>query len=216
MLYFKCEDLLYGGVYKINQVLGQVLLVKWMGKIEIIVEIGVGQYGVVSVFVSVLFGLKCCIYMGVKDVERQLFNVFCMCLMGVEVILVYSGFVMLKDVCNEVLCDWFGSYEIVYYMLGIVVGLYFYLIIVCEFQWMIGEEIKVQILEREGCLLDVVIVCVGGGLNVIGMFVDFINEINVGLIGVELGGYGIEIGEYGVLLKYGCVGIYFGMKVLMM
>lgn len=187
-----------------------------MGKIEIIVEIGVGQYGVASVFVSVLFGLKCRIYMGVKDVERQSFNVFRMRLMGAEVISVYSGFATLKDVCNEALRDWFGSYEIAYYMLGIVVGSYFYSIIVREFQRMIGEEIKAQILEREGRLSDVVIVCVGGGSNVIGMFVDFINEINVGLIGVELGGYGIEIGEYGVSLKYGRVGIYFGMKASMM
>ncbi|MDU3055933.1 MAG: pyridoxal-phosphate dependent enzyme [Escherichia coli] len=160
--------------------------------------------------------LKCRIYMGAKDVERQSPNVFRMRLMGAEVIPVHSGSATLKDACNEALRDWSGSYETAHYMLGTAAGPHPYPTIVREFQRMIGEETKAQILEREGRLPDAVIACVGGGSNAIGMFADFINETNVGLIGVEPGGHGIETGEHGAPLKHGRVGIYFGMKAPMM
>lgn len=163
-----------------------------------------------------VLGLKCRIYMGAKDVERQSPNVFRMRLMGAEVIPVHSGSATLKDACNEALRDWSGSYETAHYMLGTAAGPHPYPTIVREFQRMIGEETKAQILEREGRLPDAVIACVGGGSNAIGMFADFINETDVGLIGVEPGGHGIETGEHGAPLKHGRVGIYFGMKAPMM
>lgn len=136
--------------------------------------------------------------------------------MGAEVIPVHSGSATLKDACNEALRDWSGSYETAHYMLGTAAGPHPYPTIVREFQRMIGEETKAQILEREGRLPDAVIACVGGGSNAIGMFADFINETDVGLIGVEPGGHGIETGEHGAPLKHGRVGIYFGMKAPMM
>lgn len=187
-----------------------------MGKTEIIAETGAGQHGVASALASALLGLKCRIYMGAKDVERQSPNVFRMRLMGAEVIPVHSGSATLKDACNEALRDWSGSYETAHYMLGTAAGPHPYPTIVREFQRMIGEETKAQILEREGRLPDAVIACVGGGSNAIGMFADFINETDVGLIGVEPGGHGIETGEHGAPLKHGRVGIYFGMKAPMM
>ena len=215
-LYLKREDLLHGGAHKTNQVLGQALLAKRMGKTEIIAETGAGQHGVASALASALLGLKCRIYMGAKDVERQSPNVFRMRLMGAEVIPVHSGSATLKDACNEALRDWSGSYETAHYMLGTAAGPHPYPTIVREFQRMIGEETKAQILEREGRLPDAVIACVGGGSNAIGMFADCSNETNVGLIGVEPGGHGIETGEHGAPLKHGRVGIYFGMKAPMM
>lgn len=196
--------------------LGQALLAKRMGKTEIIAETGAGQHGVASALASALLGLKCRIYMGAKDVERQSPNVFRMRLMGAEVIPVHSGSATLKDACNEALRDWSGSYETAHYMLGTAAGPHPYPTIVREFQRMIGEETKAQILEREGRLPDAVIACVGGGSNAIGMFADFINETNVGLIGVEPVVHGIETGEHGAPLKHGRVGIYFGMKAPMM
>ncbi|CAI8844596.1 tryptophan synthase subunit beta [Kosakonia sp. YIM B13611] len=215
-LYLKREDLLHGGAHKTNQVLGQALLAKRMGKTEIIAETGAGQHGVASALASALLGLKCRIYMGAKDVERQSPNVFRMRLMGAEVIPVHSGSATLKDACNEALRDWSGSYETAHYMLGTAAGPHPFPTIVREFQRMIGEETKAQILEREGRLPDAVIACVGGGSNAIGMFADFIDETSVGLIGVEPAGHGIETGEHGAPLKHGRVGIYFGMKSPMM
>lgn len=164
-LYLKREDLLHGGAHKTNQVLGQALLAKRMGKTEIIAETGAGQHGVASALASALLGLKCRIYMGAKDVERQSPNVFRMRLMGAEVIPVHSGSATLKDACNEALRDWSGSYETAHYMLGTAAGPHPYPTIVREFQRMIGEETKAQILEREGRLPDAVIACVGGGFE---------------------------------------------------
>lgn len=215
-LYLKREDLLHGGAHKTNQVLGQALLAKRMGKNEIIAETGAGQHGVASALASALLGLKCRIYMGAKDIERQSPNVFRMKLMGAEVIPVHSGSSTLKDACNEALRDWSGSYETAHYMLGTAAGPHPFPTIVREFQRMIGEETKAQIQEKEGRLPDAVIACVGGGSNAIGMFADFIDEPAVGLIGVEPAGHGIETGEHGAPLKHGRVGIYFGMKAPMM
>lgn len=215
-LYLKREDLLHGGAHKTNQVLGQALLAKRMGKNEIIAETGAGQHGVASALACALLGMKCRIYMGAKDVERQSPNVFRMRLMGAEVIPVQSGSATLKDACNEALRDWSGSYETAHYMLGTAAGPHPFPTIVREFQRMIGEETKKQILEREGRLPDAILACVGGGSNAIGMFADFIDETSVKLIGVEPAGHGIETGEHGAPLKHGRVGIYFGMKAPMM
>ncbi|MGM8027121.1 tryptophan synthase subunit beta [Yersinia enterocolitica] len=215
-LYLKREDLLHGGAHKTNQVLGQALLAKRMGKTEIIAETGAGQHGVASALACALLGLKCRIYMGAKDIERQSPNVFRMRLMGAEVIPVHSGSSTLKDACNEALRDWSGSYETAHYMLGTAAGPHPYPTIVREFQRMIGEETKAQLLAREGRLPDAVLACIGGGSNAIGIFADFIDEPGVGLIGVEPAGLGIETGQHGAPLKHGKVGIYFGMKSPMM
>ena len=215
-LYLKREDLLHGGAHKTNQVLGQALLAKRMGKTEIIAETGAGQHGVATALACALLGLKCRVYMGAKDVERQSPNVFRMRLMGAEVIPVHSGSATLKDACNEALRDWSGSYDKAHYLLGTAAGPHPYPTIVREFQRMIGEETKEQILGFEGRLADAVLACVGGGSNAIGMFADFIVEESVRLIGVEPGGLGIETGQHGAPLKHGKVGIYFGMKSPMM
>ncbi|MBF9000069.1 tryptophan synthase subunit beta [Vibrio nitrifigilis] len=215
-LYLKREDLLHGGAHKTNQVLGQALLAKRMGKTEIIAETGAGQHGVATAIACALLNLKCRVYMGAKDVERQSPNVFRMRLMGAEVIPVHSGASTLKDACNEALRDWSGSYETTHYLLGTAAGPHPFPTIVREFQHIIGEETKNQILAREGRLPDAVIACVGGGSNAIGMFADFIEEESVGLIGVEPGGKGIETHQHGAPLKHGKPGIYFGMKSPMM
>lgn len=215
-LYLKREDLLHGGAHKTNQVLGQALLAKRMGKTEIIAETGAGQHGVAAALASALLGLKCRIYMGAKDVKRQEPNVFRMRLMGAEVIPVHSGSATLKDACNEALRDWSGSYERAHYLLGTAAGPHPFPTIVREFQRMIGEETKEQMKEREDCLPDAVLACVGGGSNAIGMFADFIDEASVRLIGVEPAGLGIETGQHGATVKHGRLGIYFGMKSPMM
>lgn len=215
-LYLKREDLLHGGAHKTNQVLGQALLAKRMGKTEIIAETGAGQHGVATALACALLGLKCRVYMGGKDVERQSPNVFRMRLMGAEVIPVHSGSSTLKDACNEAMRDWSGNYDKAHYLLGTAAGPHPFPTIVREFQRMIGEETKAQLLEREGRLPDVVLACVGGGSNAIGMFADFIDEPSVKLIGIEPAGHGIESGEHGAPLKHGRTGIYFGMKSPMM
>ncbi|MGL5187477.1 MAG: tryptophan synthase subunit beta, partial [Plesiomonas shigelloides] len=211
-LYLKREDLLHGGAHKTNQVLGQALLARRMGKTEIIAETGAGQHGVATALACALLGLKCRIYMGAKDVERQSPNVFRMRLMGAEVIPVTSGSATLKDACSEAMRDWSASYASAHYLLGTAAGPHPFPTIVREFQRMIGEETKRQILEKEGRLPDAVIACVGGGSNAIGMFADFIDETSVCLIGVEPGGLGIASGQHGAPLKHGKVGIFFGMK----
>ncbi|WP_319783603.1 tryptophan synthase subunit beta [Oceanisphaera sp. IT1-181] len=215
-IYLKREDLLHGGAHKTNQVLGQALLAKRMGKTEIIAETGAGQHGVATALACALMGLKCRIYMGAKDCARQEPNVFRMKLMGAEVIPVHAGSSTLKDACNEALRDWAGNYETAHYMLGTAAGPHPFPTIVREFQRMIGEETKVQIMQHEAQLPDAVIACVGGGSNAIGMFADFIDEENVRLIGVEPAGKGISTGEHGATLGEGTKGIFFGMLSLMM
>ncbi|WP_305456591.1 tryptophan synthase subunit beta [Photobacterium leiognathi] len=215
-LYLKREDLLHGGAHKTNQVLGQALLAKRMGKNEIIAETGAGQHGVATALACALLGLKCRVYMGAKDVERQSPNVFRMKLMGAEVIPVHSGSATLKDACNEAMRDWSASYDKAHYLLGTAAGPHPFPTIVREFQHIIGEETKAQILEKEGRLPDAVIACVGGGSNAIGMFSDFIKETNVKLIGVEPAGKGLDTDMHGAPLKHGKLGIFFGMKAPLM
>ena len=212
-IYLKREDLLHGGAHKTNQVLGQILLAKRMGKTRIIAETGAGQHGVATALACAMLDMPCRIYMGAKDVERQSPNVFRMRLMGAEVIPVQKGSCSLKDACCEAMRDWsanYGNHPLIY--IGTAAGPHPFPMIVREFQKMIGIETKRQILEREGCLPDAVIAAVGGGSNAIGMFTDFIDEPNVRLIGVEPAGKGIESGEHGAPLGHAKVGIYFGMK----
>ncbi|ATG73479.1 tryptophan synthase subunit beta [Zobellella denitrificans] len=215
-IYLKREDLLHGGAHKTNQVLGQALLAKRMGKQEIIAETGAGQHGVATALACALLGLKCRVYMGAKDCERQKPNVFRMKLMGAEVIPVHSGSATLKDACNEALRDWAANYETTHYMLGTAAGPHPFPTIVREFQRMIGEEAKVQLREREARLPDAVIACVGGGSNAIGIFADFIDEEGVELIGIEPAGKGIDTGEHGAPLRHGTKGVFFGMHSLLM
>ncbi len=210
-IYLKREDLLHGGAHKTNQVLGQAMLAIRMKKKEIIAETGAGQHGVAAAIACALFNLKCRIYMGIKDMQRQRPNVFRMKLMGAEVISVKNGSGTLKDACNEALRDWSGSYKKAHYMIGTAAGPHPYPTIVREFQRIIGNETKKQILKQENRLPDSIIACVGGGSNAIGIFSDFIHD-DVNLIGVEPGGYGIHTGKHGAPLNHGRTGIYFGMK----
>ncbi|KJG11320.1 tryptophan synthase subunit beta [Photobacterium kishitanii] len=215
-LYLKREDLLHGGAHKTNQVLGQALLAQRMGKKEIIAETGAGQHGVATALACALLGLKCRIYMGAKDIERQSPNVFRMKLMGAKVIAVHSGSATLKDACNEAMRDWSASYDTAHYLLGTAAGPHPFPTIVREFQKIIGEETKTQIIAKESRLPDAVIACVGGGSNAIGMFADFIEESNVRLIGVEPAGKGLDTDMHGAPLKHGKLGIFFGMKAPLM
>ncbi len=209
-IYLKREDLLHGGAHKTNQVLGQALLAKRMGKKEIIAETGAGQHGVATAIACSLLGLKCRVYMGAVDCQRQQPNVFRMKLMGATVIPVTAGSGTLKDAVNEALRDWSANYEDAHYLLGTAAGPHPFPTIVREFQKMIGEEAKVQLLEEEGRLPDYVIACVGGGSNAIGMFNDFIQEADVKLIGVEPGGKGIETNQHGATLVAGSKGMLHG------
>lgn len=217
-LYLKREDLLHGGAHKTNQVLGQALLAQRMGKTRIIAETGAGQHGVATAIVCALLGLKCRVYMGEKDCERQQPNVFRMKLLGAEVVPVKTGSRTLKDACNEALRDWTANYENTHYMLGTAAGPHPFPTIVREFQRVISEEIKSQCLEKEKRLPDAVIACVGGGSNAIGAFADFIDEPSVRLIGVEPGGKGVATGQHGAAIscRNDCTGIYLGMRAPLM
>ncbi|WP_438862683.1 tryptophan synthase subunit beta [Neptunicella sp.] len=209
-LYLKREDLLHGGAHKTNQVLGQALLTKRMGKTHVIAETGAGQHGTATALACALLGLKARIYMGAKDVERQAPNVFRMRLMGAEVIPVDSGSGTLKDAVNEALRDWSGSYENAHYLLGTAAGPHPFPTIVREFHRMIGEEVREQILQKEGRLPDSIVACVGGGSNAIGIFADFIDSPEVALIGVEPAGKGINTNQHGAAIATGSSGILHG------
>lgn len=209
-LYLKREDLLHGGAHKTNQVLGQALLTKRMGKTEVIAETGAGQHGVATALACALLGLKARIYMGAKDVERQAPNVFRMRLMGAEVIPVNAGSGTLKDAVNEAMRDWSASYDKAHYLLGTAAGPHPFPTIVREFHRMIGEETRAQILAKEGRLPDAVVACVGGGSNAIGMFADFIDEPAVRLVGVEPAGKGLHTHEHGAAINRGSTGILHG------
>ena len=211
-IYLKREDLLHGGAHKTNQVMGQALLAKRMGKTRIIAETGAGQHGVATAIACALFGFKCRIYMGATDVERQKPNVVRMRLMGAEVVPVTTGIATLKEACNEALKDWAENFETTHYMLGTAAGPHPFPTIVKNFQKIIGEEAKKQILEAEHRLPDAIIAAVGGGSNAIGLFTDFIKEKDVKIYGVEPGGCGIETGKHGAPLGHGTPGTFFGAK----
>ncbi|MET1255965.1 tryptophan synthase subunit beta [Aliikangiella maris] len=215
-IYLKREDLLHGGAHKTNQVIGQALLAKYMGKTEIIAETGAGQHGVATAIACALLGLKCRIYMGKVDCERQQPNVFRMELMGATVIPVTAGSGTLKDAVNEALRDWSATYQNTHYLLGTAAGPHPFPTIVREFQKMIGEEVHSQIIEAEGRLPDYAIACVGGGSNAIGLFTEFLDKESVKLIGVEAGGKGLDTHHHGATLVKGTKGILHGSHTFIM
>lgn len=215
-LFLKREDLLHGGAHKTNQVLAQALLAKRMGKTRIIAETGAGQHGVATALACSLMGLDATIYMGKKDCDRQAPNVFRMQLMGAKVVPVDNGSASLKDAINEAMRDWSASYDETHYLLGTVAGPHPFPKMVRTFQKIIGEEAKIQLAERIGALPDMVIACVGGGSNAMGVFTDFIKEPSVQLIGVEPAGKGLHTNQHGATLQNGREGILHGAKTLLL
>ena len=211
-IYLKREDLNHTGAHKINNVLGQVLLAKKMGKTRVIAETGAGQHGVATATAAALMGMECEVFMGKEDTERQALNVYKMRLLGAKVHAVTSGTATLKDAVSETMREWTNRIADTHYVLGSVMGPHPFPTIVRDFQAVISKEIKEQMLEKEGRLPDVVLACVGGGSNAIGIFTDFIKEKDVRLIGVEPGGLGIETGEHGAPLGHGQEGIFFGAR----
>jgi tryptophan synthase beta chain len=210
-IYLKREDLLHGGAHKTNQVLGQGLLARRMGKTRLIAETGAGQHGVATAIVGALLGFDTVVYMGAEDVERQKLNVFRMQLMGAEVVPVESGGRTLKDAINEALRDWSASFETTHYLLGTAAGPHPFPTMVREFQRVIGREARAQMLEQLGRLPNAVVACVGGGSNAIGLFADFLDD-PVRLIGVEAAGKGLDGEAHGATLLRGRRGILHGAE----
>jgi len=208
-IYFKREDLAHTGAHKINNTLGQILLAKHMGKNRIIAETGAGQHGVATATACALHGLECVVYMGAEDIARQRMNVFRMELMGARVIPVEAGSKTLKDAINEAIRDWVTNVDNTYYCIGSVVGPHPYPMMVRDFQKIIGEEARNQIKKEEGQLPDVIVACVGGGSNAIGIFYPFLQD-EIEMVGVEAGGEGIEPGRHGATLCHGKVGVLHG------
>ncbi len=215
-IYLKREDLLHGGAHKTNQVIGQALLARRLGKTRLIAETGAGQHGVATALAGALFGLQTRIYMGARDVERQRLNVFRMELMGAEVQPVDTGSQTLKDAINETLRDWAESYPTTHYLLGTAAGPHPFPTLVRELQRVIGREARAQILEAEGRLPDAAIACVGGGSNAIGLFHDFLADEEVALVGVEAAGRGLHTREHGATLTAGRAGVLHGAWTLVL
>lgn len=215
-IYLKREDLVHGGAHKTNQVLGQALLAKRMGKTRIIAETGAGQHGTATALACALLGLECVVYMGAKDVARQQPNVFRMELMGAKVVPVDTGSGTLKDAVNEALRDWTATFHESHYLLGTAAGPHPFPTIVREFHRVISTEAKAQMQERIGGLPDLVVACVGGGSNAIGMFADFIDEEGVELVGAEPAGEGLDSGKHGATINNGTVGILHGARSYLM
>ena len=212
-IYLKREDLNHTGAHKINNCLGQILLARRMGKQRIIAETGAGQHGVATATVAALFGLECVIFMGTEDMRRQELNVFRMRLLGAEVRPVDTGSCTLKDAINEALRDWVTNVDSTYYLLGSALGPHPYPLMVGNFQSVIGHEAREQILEREGRLPDVLVACVGGGSNSIGLFHPFLSDKGVRMIGVEAGGRGSGLGDHAArFMNGGSVGVLQGTK----
>ncbi len=215
-IYFKRDELNHTGSHKANNCMGQILLARRMGKQRIIAETGAGQHGVATATMCALFGLKCIVYMGATDVERQKPNVFRMKLLGAEVVSVTSGAGTLKDAMNEAMRDWVANVEDTYYLIGTVAGPHPYPMMVRDFQSVIGEEAKVQLQEAEGRLPDAAVACIGGGSNAMGLFHPFLDDVSVRLIGVEAGGHGIETGEHAASLTGGRPGVLHGNKTYLL
>lgn len=211
-IYLKREDLNHTGSHKINNVLGQVLLAKKMGKKRVLAETGAGQHGVATATAAALMDMECTVYMGREDTERQALNVFRMELLGAKVVAVESGTKTLKDAVNETLRQWTANVNDTYYVLGSVMGPHPYPEMVRDFQSVIGKEVKAQMLEKEGRLPDVVMACVGGGSNAMGLFYDFIPDKEVQLIGVEAAGRGVNTAQTAATIARGSLGIFHGMK----
>lgn len=215
-IYLKREDLCHTGAHKLNNALGQILLAKKLGKKRIIAETGAGQHGVATATVCAKFGLKCVVYMGEVDIERQELNVFRMKMLGAEVRPVSSGSKTLKDATNEAIRDWVTNVKDTHYIIGSVVGPHPYPMIVRDFQSIIGVETKKQLHEKENKLPDYVVACVGGGSNAMGIFYPFVNDENVKLIGVEAAGYGLDSNKHCATLTLGSEGIFQGMKTYLL
>ena len=215
-VYLKREDLNHTGAHKINNALAQALLAKHMGKTKVIAETGAGQHGVATATVAALFGMECEVYMGVEDIERQKLNVFRMELLGAKVIPVTTGAGTLKDATNEAIRTWVARAEDTFYIIGSAVGPHPYPTMVRDFQRIIGDETRKQVLEKEGRLPDRVFACVGGGSNSIGMFYPFVEDKSVELVGVEAAGRGIETGEHASAFSGGRTGVLHGMKTYIM
>ena len=211
-IYLKREDLNHTGAHKINNTIGQVLLAVRMGKSRIIAETGAGQHGVATATAAALFGLDCDVYMGEEDIRRQRLNVYRMRLLGARVLPVSSGSKTLKDATNEALRDWMASVDYTHYIIGSVVGPHPFPTMVRDFQCVIGEEAREQILEKEGRVPDYLVACVGGGSNSIGLFYPFLDDESVKMIGVEAGGRGSCFGEHAATLLWGSPGVLHGSK----
>lgn len=213
-IYIKREDLNHTGSHKINNVLGQILLAKKMGKKRIIAETGAGQHGVATATVCALMGLECEVYMGETDMKRQSLNVYRMNLLGAKVTGVASGTATLKDAINEAFRDWVSNIDTTYYCIGSVMGPHPYPTMVRDFQKVISAEIKSQLMEKEGRLPDCVVACVGGGSNAMGAFYNFIEDKSVKLVGAEAAGRGIDTPDHAATVAKGSLGIFHGMKSL--
>ena len=215
-IYLKRDELNHTGAHKINNCIGQILLARRMGKTRIIAETGAGQHGVATATVAARFGLKCCVYMGEVDIERQKPNVFRMRLLGAEVIPVTSGSATLKDAMNEALRDWVTNVEDTFYIIGTVAGPHPYPAMVRDFQSVIGRETKCQMFEREGRLPDSLVACIGGGSNAMGLFHPFLDDPDIAMYGVEAAGHGIETGEHAASLAAGAPGVLHGNRTYLL
>jgi tryptophan synthase beta chain len=215
-IFLKREDLAHTGAHKINNALGQALLAERMGKRRIVAETGAGQHGVATATACALLGLECVVYMGAEDMARQALNVFRMRVLGAEVQRVDAGSCTLKDAINEAMRDWVTNAETTYYLLGSVLGPHPYPLMVREFQSVIGEEARVQILDTAGRLPDVAVACVGGGSNSIGLFDAFVADTDVRLVGVEAGGRGITPGDHAARFAGGAAGILHGTRSMVL
>lgn len=211
-IYLKREDLNHTGSHKINNVLGQVLLAKKMGKTRVIAETGAGQHGVATATAAALMGMECEIFMGKEDTDRQALNVFRMELLGAKVHAVTSGTQTLKDAVNETMREWSRRMDDTLYVLGSVMGPHPFPMIVRDFQKIIGKEIKEQLMEKEGCLPNAVIACVGGGSNAMGAFYEFLPHKEVRLIGCEAAGLGVDTAKHAATISRGTTGVFHGMK----
>ncbi len=212
----KREDLNHTGSHKINNVLGQALLTRRMGKTRVIAETGAGQHGVATATAAALFGLECTVYMGKVDTERQSLNVARMRLLGAEVIAVESGTQTLKDAMNDAMRDWVASVDHTHYLIGTVAGPHPFPMVVREFQRIISTEARAQVLQRYGRLPDAVAACVGGGSNALGIFADFIDDAEVALYGFEAGGDGVETGRHAATISAGEIGVLHGMRTFVL
>jgi tryptophan synthase beta chain len=211
-VYLKREDLLHTGAHKINNCIGQILLARRMGKSRIIAETGAGQHGVATATVAAMFGLECVVYMGAVDCERQALNVFRMKMLGAEVVPVKAGQQTLKEAINEAMRDWVTNIRTTHYILGTVYGAHPYPLMVRNFQRIIGDEARRQILEKEKRLPDFLIACVGGGSNAMGLFYPFLADASVKMVGVEAGGEGIEAGKHAARFQGGSLGVLQGTR----
>ena len=215
-IYLKREDLNHTGAHKVNNTIGQILLAKRMGKTRIIAETGAGQHGVATATVCALFDIPCTIYMGTKDIERQAPNVFRMKMLGAEVKPVTVGSCSLKDALNEAIRDWVTNVDTTYFLIGTAAGMHPFPMMVRDFQCVIGDEVREQIMEAEGRLPDTLVACIGGGSNAIGLFHPFLDDPDVKIIGTEAAGRGIETGKHAASLTAGSPGVLHGNRMYLL